>query len=718
MSLAIAEPHTLLASTVRDMLRKRGTRQAAHVLLEHESERLPAVWSEIAELGWLGLHVPEEFGGSGYGLLELLIVVEEFGRALLPGPALPTLIASALISTAGDDDLRSAYLSRLTDGTCPAAVALDADLTDHLDLVSGTVEFALGAGTAELLLLPCRGDVMIVEAGSPGLTVDIPENLDPSRRGARLTLRSTPRKVLAGAAASLTDLARLVFAAEAVGVARECTELAADYASTRQQFGRPIGTFQAVKHHCANMLVATELATAAVWDAASSHASEAGAEFSLGCASAATLAAPAGYLCANLAMQVHGGIGFTWEHVAHLYLRRAAVLQVLIAPGPAAAHVSELTCRGTRRPNRVVLPPEADSFREEVTAFVAQVRRQSSAQVLESLLDNGYLMPHWPTPWGRGAGPVEQLVIEQELARAGIARPEYGITEWLLLTLVDHANDEQSARWVAPALRRETQWCQLFSEPDAGSDAAGIRTRGERVDGGWIVSGQKVWTSSAQDCAFGLATVRTDPSAPKHAGVTVMVLDMRAPGVDVRPLRTATGASDFNEVFLTDVFVPDADVVGPVNEGWSVARSALGNESVSLGGSTLMTVPVDDLVAALEATGARVGDHAVLAGRYLATQSAIAALNLRRIHRSIVGRSSGAEGNISKLALAELAHDAAELCADLAGFAGAYVEGPGAYAANQVLVNRLLSIAGGTSEIKRNQIGERLLGLPRDPLLR
>ncbi len=165
-------------------------------------------------------------------------------------------------------------------------------------------------------------------------------------------------------------------------------------------------------------------------------------------------------------------------------------------------------------------------------------------------------MPHWPKPWGLDAGAIEQLVIEQEFAAAGIKRPGYGITGWVILTLIQHATSEQVARWVVPALNHEVIWCQLFSEPEAGSDAAGIKTKATRVDGGWLINGQKVWTSGAHLASYGLATVRTNPDAPKHSGITMMVIDMKAKGVKVRPLKMATGNSDFNEVFFDDVFDP------------------------------------------------------------------------------------------------------------------------------------------------------------------
>src|SRR5439155_16000841 len=211
------------------------------------------------------------------------------------------------------------------------------------------------------------------------------------------------------------------------------------------------------------------------------------------------------------------------------------------------------------------------------------IKSLSGAEQREKLIETGYVQPHWPKPYGREAGAVEQLVIEQEFEKAGIRRPGYGITGWVILTLIQYATDDQVARWVRPALNQEVIWCQLFSEPDAGSDAAGIKTKATRVDGGWLVNGQKVWTSGAHLAGRGLATVRTNPDAPKHAGVTTMVIDMHHPGVTVRPLRMPTGGAEFNEVFFDDVFVPDDDVVGAVDGGWTVARATLGNESVSIG---------------------------------------------------------------------------------------------------------------------------------------
>ncbi|MGH9216541.1 MAG: acyl-CoA dehydrogenase family protein, partial [Acidimicrobiales bacterium] len=440
-------------------------------------------------------------------------------------------------------------------------------------------------------------------------------------------------------------------------------------------------------------------------------------QFALASAVAATQALSAYVANAQLNIQVHGGIGFTWEHDAHMLLRRAGALAALFEPGAAAEDVAGIADGGVTRRLDLELPPEADVIRDEVRTLAAEVAALPADQRRSRLIDTGLAMPHWPMPWGRAARAVEQIVIDQELDRAGVERPQYGITGWITLTLIQHASPDQVERWVRPSLEGELVWCQLFSEPNAGSDAAGIRTRAARVEGGWQVSGQKVWTSGAQHCQRGLATVRTDPDAPKHAGITMMVIDMQAEGVDVRPLREASGGAMFNEVFFDDVFVPDDDVVGPVNGGWTVARSTLGNERVSIGGGEGVGgggLLLDVYRQRKEA----VPDAGRIVGRLLAEAQTMRVLNLRRAERAVAGGEPGPEGNLTKLLSAEHAQRVADAGLAILGPEVALAEGLGGRVGAALIFSRALSIAGGTSEITRNQIGERILGLPRDPLIK
>ena len=718
MSIALTDDHKALADTASELLAKRDARGAARALLEAETEERPAFWDEVAGVGWLGLHLSEDHGGSGFGLPELVVVVEEMGRAIAPGPFVPTVIASAVIAAGAPGEAQERLLPGLADGSVTGAVALGGEVTVSGDAASGSAGVVLGGGLADLFLVPVGDDVAVVERSADGVSVEVPANLDPARRSARVTFDGAACEVLPGARRALVDLSRLLLSAEAVGVARECTEQAAEYAKVREQFGRPIAMYQAVKHHCANMAVSAELATCLVWDAA--RAAEAGGdEHSLTAAMAATVALPAADECANLNIQVHGGIGFTWEHDAHLYLRRATALYSLLDVEAAAADVVDLTRAGVKVTREVDLPPEAEPIRDEVKAFVERVKDLGAVAQRDAMIETGYVAPHWPKPWGRAASPVEQLVIEQEFGAAGVKKPAYGITGWVILTLIQHGNDDQVEKWVPPTLRQEWIWCQLFSEPDAGSDAAGVKTKATKVDGGWLVNGQKVWTSGAHQSRWGFATVRTNPDVPKHDGITVMVIDMAAEGVEVRPLRMTSGMSEFNEVFFNDVFVSDEDVVGPVDGGWTVARATLGNESVSIGGGDGgMSFGGDGLIAPYDAAPERLPGGAGRIGRYISNQEAMAVLNLRSVHRAVAGGGPSPEGAITKLVLSELGHEAAAMLATTAGPEGALMDGAGMLSGMLVLMHRGMSIAGGTSEIKRNQIGERILGLPRDPLIK
>jgi 3-oxochol-4-en-24-oyl-CoA dehydrogenase len=677
MSIAITDDHRSLAETVSSFADKRNVRGEARALLESPANSLPPFWGELAELGWLGLHLPEDVGGSGYGIEELVVVIEELARGDAPGPFVPTVLASAVLAATADDDLRSRLLPGMADGSTVGAVALDGSATVVDGSASGDAGVVLGAGLADVLLVVVGDDVAVVEVGT-GVHIDVATSLDPSRPSARVTLDGVPATVIAGARRVLVDLARVLLSADAVGVARECTEMAAAYSKERIQFGRPIAMYQAVKHHCANMAVATELATSAVWDAARAAATG-GDQLTYAAAAAATLAAPAADLCANLNTQVHGGIAITWEHDAHLYMRRATTLLHYLAATTAAEELTDVVRRGVAREKAVELPPEADAIRDEVRSFAQSIKDLPADEQRSRLIETGYVMPHWPTPYGRGAGAVEQLVIEQEFADAGVVRPSYGITAWNILTIIQYATQDQIDRWVTPALNQDVIWCQLFSEPDAGSDAAGVKTKATRVEGGWLVNGQKVWTSGAHVSGMGFATVRTNPDVPKHDGITMMAIDMHAEGVEVRPLKMTSGNSEFNEVFFNDVFVPDDDVVGPVDGGWTVARATLGNESVSIGGGGGgMSMPGAALIAPFDAHPERLDGGAARIGRYIAEHQAMGLLNLRSANRAVAGGEPGPEGAMTKLVLSEIGHEAAAIMTQLSGPDAVFMDGPGA----------------------------------------
>jgi alkylation response protein AidB-like acyl-CoA dehydrogenase len=321
--------------------------------------------------------------------------------------------------------------------------------------------------------------------------------------------------VIEGAADPAMAILRLLAAAEACGGLAACTEMATAYASTREQFGRVIGSFQSVKHHLANMLIDSDLAVAVTWDASRANGTD--------CVPVATMAAglalPAYRRIALQNIQIHGGVGYTWEHDAHLYVCRATVLLNLFGDARALNEkTSDEHSAGYRRRNRIELPLIADEYRRAAEEFRSRIAEADTGAARTQWARSGYLQPHWREPFGRGADSVEQLVIEEVLA--GIDKPSLGLGEWVIPALLQHGSDEQIERLIWPTLEGEVRWCQLFSERGAGSDAAAVSTRAHRTEGGWLVFGQKVWTSDAMACQRGLETVRTDVDALKHKGIT------------------------------------------------------------------------------------------------------------------------------------------------------------------------------------------------------
>jgi 3-oxochol-4-en-24-oyl-CoA dehydrogenase len=719
MPIAILDAHRELESVARDFLGKVDARKQARDLLDARDESLPSFWSEIAGMGWMGLHISEDMGGAGYGLPELVVVVQEMGRACAPGPFLPTVMASATLVRAAHKELQAELLPSLADGSTVGALGWKNNLELKGGKLNGDGGLVLGAGLADLLVLTVGDDLVVLDKDTEGLSIKVTGQFDPTRRSAKVNAESVsvPKdRIVQGGAKAAIDVSRVLASAEAAGIAQECTNTATEYAKVREQFGRVIATFQAVKHHCANMLVASELATASTWDAARASEGDEDA-FRLAAAVAASQSIPAGLRNSQLNIQVHGGIGFTWEHDGHMLLRRASALVAFVDADAAARDVVDFRLAGVKREFGIDLPPEADAIRKKVRADVEELAKLSGREQLEKLVDSGYVQPHWPKPWGLESGALEQLVIDEEFKRAGIHRPTYGITAWNILTIIQHGSEEQIQRWARPTMLEDIVWCQLFSEPDAGSDAAAVKTRAEKTDGGFIVNGQKVWTSGAQSSHMGLATVRTDPEAQKHAGVTTMAIDMKAEGVEVRPLREASGASMFNEVFFNDVFVPDEDVVGAVNDGWTVARATLGNERVSIGGGIGVGFSLD-VVSLWDSHGREVDGAKTAVGHHTAEEQTLRLLNLRSAERAVASAEPGPEGNVTKLVSAENMQRSSDLALKIAGDDTVALEGMGAMISQIHIFSRAMTIAGGTSEITRNQIGERILGLPRDPLIK
>jgi alkylation response protein AidB-like acyl-CoA dehydrogenase len=704
MAIGLTEEHEALAASVRGFAERNITPAAAR-------EADAGFWPALAAQGLPGLHLPEGSGGQGFGILEQAVALEELGRVLAPGPYTPTVLASAILHAAGAD------VSGLADGSRTAAVALSGGLDVDGSTVSGTVQPVLGAPLADLFVLPA-GDRWVV-LGKDDVTVGELESLDITRPVGSVTVDGvTVDAFLDGVDAQA--LAVVLLGAEACGVAGRALDDAVAYAKLREQFGRPIGQFQGVKHLCARMLIAVERARAAVWDAARAL-SEPEEQRAYAVGVAAALAADAAVTCAEGNIQIHGGIGYTYEHDAHLVYRRALTLRALL--GRASEHraaVAALAVRGVRRPMSIELDEDAEPVREEIRARVAELAAMEPLEQRAAMAEGGWVTPHLPKPWGRGAGPLEQIVIQQELKAAKVRPVPLMIAAWVVPSLVQYGTPEQQERFLPPTLRGEIIWCQLFSEPGAGSDLAGLRTRAERTEGGWTITGQKIWTSLARDAQWGICIARTDPGKPKHDGITYFLVDMKSPGIEIRPLRECTGDAVFNEVFLDGVFVPDELVVGPVNAGWRVARTTLANERVGLTSSFQLGGDLPkllDLAAGLGLDGDPVVRDGL--GRLACDEHSFNLLGLRATLKQLSGTDPGATANVRKLVAMEHGQQVTEFGFTLLGEEGALTGGwkddLRARWTRYLLASRAMTIGGGTTEVNLNVIGERILGLPRDP---
>ena len=561
------------------------------------------------------------------------------------------------------------------------------------------------------MIVPAEGGWNVVNATD--LTITPRNSLDMTRRVVDISGDAPSLGFLPDPHGGIAeDLAIILVAAESTGGAAWCVETAAQYAQVREQFGRPIGQFQGVKHRCADMLLALEQARAVAWDAARPADTE--PEHVLTAAVAGALVPDAFFKCAKDCVQVLGGIGFTWEHDAHLYLKRATALRALLGGSPRASRrrVTELVKAGVRRSLAVDLPPEAEPIAAEVRTFLEELKTHDKDEWRRIIADNGYVSPHWPKPWGRDASALEQLVIDHEFRVARVRRPHLAVGAWSLPTLIAYGTPEQQQRWMGPTLRGEMNWCQMFSEPGAGSDLASLSTKASRDDGGWLLTGQKVWTSMALQADWGICLARTDPTVPKHNGITCFFVDMRSEGLDIRPLRELTGEAMFNEVFMSDVFVPDDCVIGDVNDGWRAARTTLENERVSMGSGASFGLGIEMLLGLVDTDDELAVDQV---GALLAEAQSLSILGSRMTARALSGAQPGPESSVRKLLGVEHDQRVSEVGLSLLGAASSAIDGDAASWLGGFLSNRCLTIAGGTSEVQRNVISERLLGLPKDP---
>jgi alkylation response protein AidB-like acyl-CoA dehydrogenase len=729
-----------------------------------------ALWPQLAALGLAGLPVAEAAGGAGGRWADLAVALEACGAVLAPIPAVAVAGAIGTLTALGVDgtgDSRAAeLLAELCAGDVVATVAWTrrpglwgADGTFRAEsgsgaeiLVSGTADLILSPEADRVLLLADAPDapgtpvLLLVDTAAEGVSVRRIDGLDLLRPLGALALSRARATVLASGDAATSAVrhglatAAAALASELVGLAGHCLDGAVAYAAERHQFGRPIGSFQAVKHICADMLTGVELARAAarhlasLLDAAADTDAEAAARVSaddLDDAVALTLlkAVSVAQDVSAAYIQVLGGIGFSWEHEAHLYYRRAGAAAPLF--GTATAHRTRLDpsnaagTSGAGKAAAVTTPPGSPAA--ELAAHVQRLlpehrRKWSDDDSFTARLDwqrtlhaLGWIAPHWPAEFGgRGLNVVDQVACDRVLAqyRAPDLAGVLGVNN-VAPTLMRYGTPEQQAHLKGIQAGTEV-WCQGFSEPGSGSDLASLRTRAvlDESSDEFVINGEKIWTSEGMQADYCMLLVRTDPDARPHTGISALLVPMDAPGITRRPITQITGEGGFAQVFFDDVRVPRSALLGPLHEGWTVTMTTLSFERVGvimMAGRLEQTIL--DVVAELAGRELDPGVRLDLADRF-AEARLLGLLGQRALGRIAEGGAPGAEHSVIKHAwsLAMQSVGASHLAAlGLDGIGGT----PLSSAQAAYLRSRAATIAGGTTEIMRNILAERVLGMPR-----
>lgn len=735
ISIAITTEQEQLAEAVTQFAARHAPIDKTRAALDSiAAGELPTWWEEFTASGFHAVHLPDEVGGQGGTLGDMACVIEAAARALLPGPLLSTATASAVANLA--DDSASALIADLASGST-AAVVLPEDSAVHASRdgagwrLTGSIGSTLGLCAAQRILLPAsdeHGATMwfALDARSPGVVVEPQRGTDLTTDVGVLTLDdyAVEDAVTGIDVARARCVVAALTACASAGTVRKGVETAVNYIRTREQFGKPVATFQALQHKAAVLLVNSELASASAWDAVRA-VDESIEQHRLAAASAALMAVSAGPDLMLDALLMFGAIGYTWEHDTHLFWRRATSLAASLGTTTRWAREAGELARTVKRSTTINLGDVESEFR----AGVAKVLDEAAALKNETptddprapglafgsrrnlLADAGLVAPHLPAPWGVNATPIQQVIITEEFDKREMIRPSLSIAEWILPTILNSGTDAQRERFVEPIMRGTQRWCQLFSEPGAGSDLASLVTRAQKVDGGWLVNGHKIWTSSAHVAQFGAMLARTDPDAPKHRGISYFLVDMASPGIEISPIKQANGHFDFNEVFLTDVFIPDEMLVGAPGHGWDLAVATMAVERTAIGNY----VNIDRSEALRRMADADGPDHDSILqalGEIEAHTTAIKAMVLRETLRLVQGQGPGPASSIAKYAMVLLLRRASAATLGLTGHLAMLENSDPAVIAPYFDMPSEL-IGGGTAEIQLTIIASMILGLPR-----
>lgn len=631
-----------IRDSARDFLQRRDQRQRKRGAAACDRD----YWREIASVGWLGMSVPEAQGGLGLGWHAMAAVMEEAGRAQLPEPLVGAgVLSTALlagITPAGDAGQREKLLEaicagsrivglawqetegQLEAGEAAGAFGVTATAREGAYVLNGEKRHVIPGGDVDGWLVTADGEqgsaLFYLAAGTPGVTVQAHERADGTA-ACHLSIESAivpqaallAREGVLDAVDAAVDYGRLMQSAELVGLARQVLADTVAYLNTRQQFGQPLSSFQALQHRLVDAAMQVELASNSLQDALNATAAAPGDVKARKAAASRVKAraARAGIEASRLAIQLHGAIGYTDECDVSLYFRSALHLGAWL--GNATAHRQRY---GALAPDPAPqadddadaapdteFPREADWNGMPEAEFRGLLRRFFRAYYPEhlrhvpwrlhwdeikgwyhTLSRQGWIAPSWPREHGGMAlSPARQIAFIEEAERYGVARaPDQGLV-MLGPILIRYGTEDQRARFLPGILSGEAVWAQGYSEPNAGSDLAALRCEA-LIDGDeLVVTGQKTWSTLAQDATHMFMLVRTDKTVKKQAGISFLLVDLDSPGVSRRPIRTLSGHEEFCEVFFDQVRVPRANLVGELNAGWGIAKALLGFERLFSG---------------------------------------------------------------------------------------------------------------------------------------
>jgi alkylation response protein AidB-like acyl-CoA dehydrogenase len=732
-------------------------RTAARALLDGDLDTTAVLWRQLANVGLTGLGLPEAWSGGGFGLAEQAIALETLGYMAAPAPLVSAFLATAIFRSSDSATVRD-MVGRAVEGAERIGACLPAELEFQASIsvralgngtaeLSGEIPYAHEAAHLDVFVVHAAGQWWSIEKGTAQVEIiDLP-SLDPLRRCPTLKFASaTAMPVASLEQEGVLALAWTLIAAESVGLAQAALDMAREYALQRQQFGQPIGRFQAIKHKLTDMLIAVEGARSAVHGAVRSAVHEIPAERAARMAKA--VATEAAVKVIAEAIQIHGAIGNTWEVDLHLLYRRAKANQLIL--GSPDSHMEKLAdalieaprqekSGRTNRSATAVLAdmPLAEADREFIEEFRAWLdanvtpdlfasvrvkdpveRRRALRAWQARMADAGWVGIHWPKAFnGREASFTQQVLYHTEIAVRNLPRliGNRGLSQ-AGPTLIAHGTEDQKRRYVEATRRADILWASGFSERGSGSDLASLRTRGVVEGDELVINGHKIWTTSAHFCDFIYTLVRTGPLVPKHDGISCVIVPTNAKGLTIRPIRRMTGIADFNECFFDDVRVPLSNVIGPINAGWRVMRTTLSHEHMTnfLGTQLKQAVTVErivDRVRRRETTTSSV-HHDLrrrIAQAWVNTQL-LWLHGMRGVVQLATGREPGPEGSILKVSGQEEEKRLWELAVDVLGPAGLQTD----MWTTGFLSSRGATVGGGTSEIHRNKIAERVLGMPRD----